>query len=199
MLIIDWIRHTSLKIDGSYCYGQTDVQVADTFEQEAEVVKKRLSGQKYDAVYTSPLSRAARLAEYCGYEDAIKEPRVMELFFGEWEQKKWNDIIMYDTIDDWFGNWHLITPPGGENLYDLFDRLTAFVNELRMTRLSRVAVFCHGGVINSMRHMNGEIIKEHIFRHVPPYGSVHTISYPYLDQHNPVSSLRSPATVVSMK
>lgn len=34
MLIVDWIRHTSLKISGDTCYGQTDIKTADTFEEE---------------------------------------------------------------------------------------------------------------------------------------------------------------------
>lgn len=34
MLRIDWIVHTLKDIDGTTCYGQTDLLVADTFEQE---------------------------------------------------------------------------------------------------------------------------------------------------------------------
>ncbi|WP_278834110.1 histidine phosphatase family protein [Porphyromonas cangingivalis] len=88
MLIIDWIRHTSLQIDGSYSYGQTDVQVSDNFEVEAAAVKDRLDGIGYDAIYTSPLSRAKKLAHYCGYTDAIEDPRIKEIFLGEWEIEK---------------------------------------------------------------------------------------------------------------
>ncbi|MDO4695694.1 histidine phosphatase family protein [Porphyromonas sp.] len=182
MLIIDWIRHTSLQIDGSYSYGQTDVQVSDNFESEAAVVKQRLQGVKYDAVYTSPLSRASKLARYCGYEDAIADHRIMEIFLGEWELKKWADIIMYDNLDDWFANFHNLTAPGGENLHQLLDRVTDFIHDVRSKRYSRIAVFCHGGVINSARHLNREISKALIFREVPPYGSINTIKYSSLDQ-----------------
>lgn len=184
MLVVDWIRHTSLEIDGKYCYGQTDVSLAKSFEEEAAIVKSRIEHTVYDQVFTSPLSRAAKLATYCGYANAVQDPRVMELYFGEWELKKWEDLIMYENMDDWFGNWHTITPPGGENLFDLFARLRSFIDDLRMSHYQRVAVFCHGGVINSARYFNQEVEIQHIYRHVPPYGSVHTISYPFIDQQS---------------
>lgn len=184
MLIIDWIRHTSLQIDGSYSYGQTDVQVSDNFEVEAAAVRDRLDGISYDAIYTSPLSRAKKLAHYCGYTNAIEDHRIKEIFLGEWEMKKWADIIMYDNLDDWFANFHNLTAPGGENLQDLLDRVMAFIQDARLKRYSRIAVFCHGGVINCARYMNAEISKALIFREVPMYGSVNTIKYSYLDQHD---------------
>ena len=176
-LIIDWIRHTSLKVDGSMCYGQTDVKVSDTFEQEAAIVRDTISGRDYDAVYTSPLSRAADLAAFCGYPDAIRDPRVMEMDFGDWETRQWSDLIRDIDMDEWFNNWHKITPPNGENLQDLLDRVRDFIEEVRMLGYRRIAVFCHGGVINSASFMHGDIEVDRIFRDVPPYGSVNTIYY----------------------
>ncbi|WP_288171946.1 histidine phosphatase family protein, partial [Porphyromonas sp. CAG:1061] len=75
MLRVDWTRHTSLKISGDICYGASDIEVAETFEAEAAEVRKRLSVERYDAVFTSPLSRASKLCEACGFgADAVVEP-----------------------------------------------------------------------------------------------------------------------------
>ena len=39
------VRHTSVDIPAGYAYGQTDVPLRPSFEDEAEAVKKNLSGQ----------------------------------------------------------------------------------------------------------------------------------------------------------
>ena len=45
------IRHTSVDVPASYAYGQTDVPLKPTFEEEAEEVKKGLSDHTFDKVW----------------------------------------------------------------------------------------------------------------------------------------------------
>ena len=52
------VRHTSVDIPAGYAYGQTDVPLRPSFEDEAEAVKKNLSGHTFDKVWSSPLTRA---------------------------------------------------------------------------------------------------------------------------------------------
>ena len=66
------IRHTSVDVPAGYAYGQTDVPLKPTFEEEAEEVKKGLSDHTFDKVWTSPLTRCVRLANYCGFPEAGK-------------------------------------------------------------------------------------------------------------------------------
>ena len=56
---IHLIRHTTPDIKKGLCYGQTDLDVTDTFEQEKEHVLSKLLGE-YDAVFTSPLQRCSK-------------------------------------------------------------------------------------------------------------------------------------------
>ncbi len=71
------IRHTRVGVDKGTCYGWSDVPVAETFEQEAAVTKGNLDTfGEFDAVFSSPLTRALRLAVYCGYPEAIKDERL---------------------------------------------------------------------------------------------------------------------------
>ena len=51
------VRHTSVDIPAGYAYGQTDVPLRPSFEDEAEAVKKNLSGHTFDKVWSSPLTR----------------------------------------------------------------------------------------------------------------------------------------------
>ena len=63
------IRHTAVDVPSGTCYGQTDVPLKSTFEAEAAQTLRNLNGTLFDHVYSSPLSRARRLAGYCGYPD----------------------------------------------------------------------------------------------------------------------------------
>lgn len=184
MLRIDWIRHTSLNITGATCYGQTDLKVSDTFAEEAEVVRQKLSGRGYDAVFTSPLSRAEDLCIYCGYgEIAVREPRIMERAFGDWEMKPWADVfaLMREYPQHYVDAKGEAIPPGGETVDQLICRVREFVLEIRRERYNRVAVFCHGGVINSARFCQGLIELDELFVGVPDYGSVTTLEYAHLE------------------
>ena len=86
------IRHTSVDVPAGTCYGQTDVPLRDSFEEEADAVFNRIEGMKFDKVYTSPLSRCLRLASYCGYTDAKRDHRLKEIDFGKWEMQKFSEI-----------------------------------------------------------------------------------------------------------
>ena len=56
------VRHTSVDVPAGYAYGQTDVPLRHSFEDEAEVVKETLSAHTFDKVWSSPLTRCVRLA-----------------------------------------------------------------------------------------------------------------------------------------
>lgn len=189
MLTIDWIRHTSLQVTPDLCYGQTDIKVSDTFNQEAEGVKSQLSRHQYDAVFTSPLSRAEMLCHHCGYESiAVRDPRVMERNFGDWELKTWTEVEElvqnHPDRDSYVDHLGQIVPPNGETVEDLLARVHAFIQEVRMERYRRIAVFCHGGVINSARHFQGDVALDRLFVDVPPYGSINTLKYAHLESRN---------------
>lgn len=77
------IRHTSVDVPKGLCYGQSDVPLRPTFEIEAAVTKAKIESIHFDMAYTSPLSRCTRLAQYCGFGDAIRDPRILELNFPE--------------------------------------------------------------------------------------------------------------------
>lgn len=71
------IRHTSVGVPKGTCYGWTDVPVADTFEQEAAETKRNLESMlddnKLDIVFSSPLTRARKLAAFCGYDNPVTD------------------------------------------------------------------------------------------------------------------------------
>jgi len=171
------IRHTSVDVPPGYTYGQTDVPLRPSFEEEAAIVKSNLEGMEFDKVWTSPLSRCTRLATYCGYPDAEREDRIMELNFGDWEMKSWDELSADPRSKAWFDDWINICSPNGESMMDLFKRVSAFLDEIREKNFKRVCLFAHGGVLTCARIYAGHYEIKNAFDNMPTYGSIIKLSF----------------------
>lgn len=170
-----FIRHTSVDVESGTCYGQTDVPLRDTFPTEAEKVKEELFALElaapFDAVYTSPLSRCTRLAEYCGFGDAQRDDRLKETNFGDWEMKKWADINQ-NQLQQWFDDWHHTAAPNGESFADQLRRVGAAIDDMKKSGKKRIAIFAHGGVICCAHILIDHTPVDRIFSMQPPYGGI---------------------------
>ena len=156
---VTMIRHTSVAVPKGTCYGWSDVPVADTFEQEAAVTRAKLEGMVFDQVYSSPLTRATKLAAYCGFPSPVLDDRLKEMNMGDWE------MLRYDEIrDEALQRW-----------YDDYMHLPAFLDELRAKPFRRVAIFAHGGVLVSAGIYAGLFGEENAFSHSVPYGGIQEI------------------------
>ena len=166
-----FIRHTSVDVAPGVCYGRSDVPLSDTFEEEASRTLEQIKDIKFDKVYTSPLSRSVKLATYCGFPKAEQEPRIMELDFGDWEMKKFDDIKDLN-LEKWYKDYLDIKPAGGESYQDMAARVASFITELRQQPYENVAIFCHGGSNLCAMVYAGLLKMEGMFEHIPPFGSV---------------------------
>ena len=86
------IRHTSLQVPSGICYGQSDIDVASSFMNEALVTQQKLISSPFDAIYASPLQRCLKLANTLNLGEPMTDNRLMELNFGDWEMSAWDDI-----------------------------------------------------------------------------------------------------------
>ncbi|MBB4035944.1 alpha-ribazole phosphatase [Dysgonomonas hofstadii] len=161
------VRHTAVDVEG-LCYGQTDVPLKGSFEQEAEIVKQKLKNVPYDAVLSSPLSRAKRLAEYCGYTDIQLFDRLKEMHMGDWEMKEWSEM----DVSEWEKDWVDTPTPNGESFMQLYYRVSSLLDELKTKDYSSVIIFAHGGVINCFRIYFGKSELTGAFENMPEYGEV---------------------------
>lgn len=166
------VRHTSVDVPAGYVYGQTDVPLRSTFEEEAAIVKENLEGLSFDKVWCSPLSRCVRLAAYCGYTDAIPDDRIKEVNFGDWEMKSWDEVSADPHSVAWFADWINIPTPNGESFANQYKRVCLFLDEIRKYKLQKVCIFAHGGVLTSARVYAGEYNLEEAFKHIPSYGEI---------------------------
>lgn len=165
------IRHTSVDVPKGVCYGQTDVPLRDSFKEEATITAQQLQDDVFDAVFTSPLSRCTRLTEHCGYPDAIRDARLKELDFGEWEMKEF-DKIDDPRLQEWYDDYFHVAATGGESFIMQLQRVSEFLDEVSRQKYGRVAVFAHGGVLICAQIYAGTLKMEDAFGALTPYGGI---------------------------
>jgi alpha-ribazole phosphatase len=144
------IRHTSLQIQSGICYGQSDIDVAASFMDEALGTQSKLTNIAFDAVYASPLQRCVKLANALNLGEPILDNRLKELHFGDWEMQAWDDIPR-DIFDDWAHDYANLAPPNGETFSQLQQRGIHFLDEMLSKHLNEnVLVITHGGLIRAL-------------------------------------------------
>ncbi len=164
------IRHTSVDVPRGTCYGQTDVPVRDTFEQEAELTRRSLEQfLPFDKVYSSPLTRARKLAAYCGYPDAETDERLLEMNMGEWEMQLY-DEIQDPHLQEWYDDYIFQPTTGGESFLQQYRRVAAFLDELKDKPYQRVAIFAHAGVLISAGIHGGLYSWDNAWDNLADYG-----------------------------
>lgn len=172
------VRHTKVVVNGEFfCYGFTDINVTNSFYDEAENTKNNLKDIKPDKVFTSPLSRAVKLSTYCGYATATSDKRLMEMNFGDWEMKEWEEIMKGENSSSFLKRYINERVPNGESLNDQLSRVKDFVEEQKKAGLESVLIFCHGGVINCLRTLAGKCNLENAFETLPDFGSVTELEF----------------------
>lgn len=173
-MIIYLIRHTRLNIDAGICYGQTDVDVAETFLADAELISNTIAGIQFDKIYSSPLKRCKKLAEHLFQQEIIFDDRLKEMDFGDWEMQKWDNIN--DSYAKKWMNDFVNTPcPNGESFINLYNRTKTFLKHLPKENLEKIAIISHGGPIRSIIAFIENIPLANIFKIDIDYGSVNKV------------------------
>ncbi|MBE8728054.1 alpha-ribazole phosphatase [Flavobacterium hungaricum] len=146
------IRHTETVCEKGICYGQTDVNIAEPFE---EVFKNILSQLPSEAVlFSSPLKRCVLLADYIKNNIKIdsyqKDRRLMEMNFGDWEMVSWNEIPQ-EQLNPWMEDFVNIKVSNGESFTELHERTKSFLNEKTSKDvLQPIIIVAHAGIIRSI-------------------------------------------------
>jgi len=144
------IRHTTPAVAKGICYGQTDLDVTESFITEAEAIREVLPAS-FAEVYSSPLQRCSRLANRLFPQHAVTlRPELMELHCGSWEMQPWDDLPK-DEVDPWMADFVNIRVPGGESYLDLHGRVTTCFNAITAADAGGPqAIVAHGGVLRSI-------------------------------------------------
>ena len=165
MITIWLVRHgqTAWNANGRFM-GQTDIPLDETGLRQAEAVARRLRDRRPDAIYASDLQRAWQTAEAIQAAIAgaahpapppelIPEPRLREMYFGEWQG------LVYDQIQArypaalaaWEADMLRSAPTGGETLIQLAGRVQAVYAEVAAAHPDgSVVLVAHGGALQAL-------------------------------------------------
>lgn len=141
------IRHTTPAIEKGICYGQSDIPLAASFEEEWSDIRQKLPST-IDKIFTSPLLRCTELSSKLSQHfqiEAKSDNRLMEMNFGEWEMKKWDEIDQ-QKLKTWMNDYLNQACPNGESYKDVQHRLKNFTAE-NLRDNQRYLIVTHGGII----------------------------------------------------
>jgi alpha-ribazole phosphatase len=168
------IRHTPVATDSNTCYGQSNVSLADTFLQDAEQLRNQLPTD-FDTIYCSPLQRCKDLTTALKLSNVVHDDALMEMNFGDWENKKWNDINQKE-LNNWMNDFVNVKTPNGENLIELFDRVRLFMDNLRQQPYKKALIVTHAGVIRCLWAYLLDIPLQNIFKIPIGFGEIFIIN-----------------------
>lgn len=146
---IHLIRHTTPLVEKGICYGQTDLDVTNSFHEEAQNIFQQIGDFNYHSIISSPLQRCAKLAKQLFPEkNIIFEKSIMEINCGSWEMQHWDEIPKSE-LDPWMTDFVNTRIPNGESYVDIYDRVTQYFQSLQPLP-QPIALVTHGGVIRSI-------------------------------------------------
>jgi alpha-ribazole phosphatase len=166
------IRHTTPAIKAGICYGQSNLDIIETFEKEAEVIARSLP-HNIRHVISSPLQRCRKLAELL-FPDYLIElnDNLKEIHCGDWELKKWDDIPR-EILDPWMKKFVTTHFPNGESYEEFYERVINQFEKVIHNYREPIAIVSHGGVIRSiLSYISYTPLKDSFNRFKIPYGTV---------------------------
>jgi broad specificity phosphatase PhoE len=134
-------RHaeTAWSISGQHT-GLTDLPLTERGEQKARQLGNALQGLKFAKAFSSPLMRAARTCELCGFKVvATIDPDLVEWNYGQYEGLPTTEIHQKNP------NWQLFRNgcPGGESPEQVAARADRVVSRVRAVN-GNVLIFSSG-------------------------------------------------------
>lgn len=142
-------RHTST----------TDLSLTDEGRRVAGALRERLAGVHFDAVFTSPRSRARETALLAGHGEAVVRQELAEWSYGEYEGVTTAEIR--ERVPCWTVWTH--PTPGGETAAQVSARLDEF---LASVPTGRTLVFGHAHALRALaaRWLGQDVTEGRLFR-----------------------------------
>jgi probable phosphoglycerate mutase len=119
--------------------GTTDIPLTPAGLERARALSPVLGAHAFGLVMTSPLQRARRTAQLAGFADAVVDPRLVELNYGDYEGR--TTAAIHEENPDW-SLWR-DGSPGGESIDEAGRRADEVIAELSSAS-GDVLLFGHG-------------------------------------------------------
>jgi broad specificity phosphatase PhoE len=143
----DWNRQRRIQ-------GHADAPLNDLGVRQAQQLRGRLAGERFDAVYSSDMARAHDTARHALPErTATLDPRLREIFLGSFEGRFYHELSPDELVEvrSWVEGPFDRRVGGGESGNMMVERTRAWLDDLLPS--GRVLAFSHGGTIGSLLHV----------------------------------------------
>jgi broad specificity phosphatase PhoE len=152
--VIHLLRHGEHVLRGRVLAGRTPgVGLSARGRNETLAVADRLSGEKIEALYSSPLQRTRETAEILSERLDLQiqcRDDVLEVDFGEWTGLTFDEVRADERWRLWTSCRSIATVPGGESMRQVQERAVRALFEIRQAhRDGTVLVVSHGDVIRA--------------------------------------------------
>jgi broad specificity phosphatase PhoE len=151
------IRHAETygNIEGRFC-GHSETELTPRGIEQARALGLRLKSQRFDAAYSSDLSRAHRTAFHAlehheSALEAILDPGLREMHYGEWEARPGSEIR--EAHPELMREFFLCKAPapGGETVAQIRERTAGAIRRIAAGHIGQtVLVVSHGNAIMAM-------------------------------------------------
>lgn len=147
------VRHgvTEWNLEKRY-QGHSDVPLFHEKIDQLLLLKRSLSGIKFDYCFSSDLRRCIETAEHIDSNKPVCiDQRVREMNFGDWEGLTYDGLKNDSHYQKWLTNWETDSPPNGESFDQFKDRIHHFFEDLSHLQKtdSTALLVTHGGVIRA--------------------------------------------------
>lgn len=149
------VRHgqTDCSLENRMCGSGVDIPLNDAGTRMAGALGAVLGGERWDAIYSSPLLRARQTAEPLARRTGLPvqiEDGLREIAYGAWDGRLEDEVQRQqpDAWRAWGEDPARNGPPGGENAVQLAARVVPAIDDIRRQHGDgRVIVFAHKATI----------------------------------------------------
>ncbi|MEM5776763.1 MAG: histidine phosphatase family protein [Anaerolineaceae bacterium] len=179
------IRHgqTDWNVEARY-QGQTDVPLNAAGVQQAQALAAELSGQHFDAVFSSPLQRARLTARIIADELLLSvqiDERLIEIHQGKWEGEIYNDLLVRfpEEMRARREDPYRFRPPEGESAAEVAARVARAADDIaRLYPGGRVVVVSHALTLAALYCQANQLPLGQVYDHLPRNAHPVAIEWP---------------------
>jgi len=162
------IRHTETVCEKGICYGQSDISLLEPYADQFEIIKAQIPSEA--VFFSSPSQRCNILAAYLSDSNFEIDDRLMEMNFGDWEMKNWDDIHPGE-LNPWMSDFVNVKVPNGESFTELYERVVDFA-DTRLKGKKPIVLVTHAGVIRSLLCKTTGLPLKEAFQNKVDFGQV---------------------------
>lgn len=166
---ITFIRHARSEANDTLIWnGRTDTALSGAGEEQLDSIGRRLKGNSFDVVVSSPLQRARRTAEAFS-DDVVIDDDFIEIDLGKWDGLSREEVMASDgeRLKEAFATRTVPMGETGETITEAGERILNAVEKLvdTMPDDSSAAVVTHGGLLQTIlnRFLPGDERRVHGF------------------------------------